>query len=530
MQIKTFLARIAAFFTRKRIIWTGVIVLILLLGWMVFGKKSPNGNIQTAVVTRQDIQKTVLTTGQVVSSTELSLSFQSSGVVRGLNVKEGDKVYAGQVLASLDQSNASAQLESARGTLAQAEANYNKIKAAATAQDIAVSQAAVDAATVTLDNAKQNLINQLQTAYNNISVGVITSTSNLFSNPQSTSPTFSIAGTVQTNSQLVINANNDRAAINSILPDWQNKISTVNDANTDQVVAESIKNINFISNHLNNLINLMVNYTQITSGGSQTTVNGYITSVNTVKTTVDGAGTSITTYTQAVKSAASSLAQAKAALALKQSPARPEDLGIAEAQVISARGQVEVAQTALRNTLVVAPISGTITKVDIKLGELAQATVGVIELLNIDKLHTEAQVSEADIASVQVGQTVDNTFDALGPDQHFSTKVLTINPASTVISGVVNYKVTGSLDNIPGIKPGMTANMTIMVAEKKGVLVVPTSAVVNKENKKVVKVIDDKKKKTYQETEIVVGLEADSGLTEVISGLSEGQEVVTYIK
>jgi len=166
----------------------------------------------------------------------------------------------------------------------------------------------------------------------------------------------------------------------------------------------------------------------------------------------------------------------------------------------------------------------------VKVGELAQAGVESMKLLNIGDLHTEALVSEADIASVTVGQSIDNTFDALGPDKHFTTTVLTVNPASTIISGVVNYKVTGSLEKIPDIKPGMTANMTIEVASKKNVLVVPASAIINKGGKHIVKVITDPKKKTYKEVEVETGLEADGGLTEIISGLTKGQTIVTYIK
>ncbi len=76
----------------------------------------------------------------------------------------------------------------------------------------------------------------------------------------------------------------------------------------------------------------------------------------------------------------------------------------------------------------------------------------------------------------------------------------------------------------------MTANMTILVAEKEGALVVPSSSIVNRDGKKFVKVIDDTKKKTYHEVEVKTGLEADGGLVEIISSLSNGQEIVTYIK
>jgi HlyD family secretion protein len=230
-----------------------------------------------------------------------------------------------------------------------------------------------------------------------------------------------------------------------------------------------------------------------------------------------------------VRSAQSALSQATAALSLKQAPARQEDLDIAEAQVLSAQGSVDLAQANLNHTLLLAPDSGTITQVDIKLGEQAQALKEVMILQNVDSLHAEADVSEADIASVAVGQSIDNTFDALGPNQHFTSRVLSVNPASTVISGVVDYKVTGSLENIPGVRPGMTDNMTILVASTTA-LSVPSSAIVNKDGKQLVKVVDDPKKLTYHTVVVTTGLEADGGLTEIKSGLSEGQEIITYMK
>ncbi|MES2213252.1 MAG: efflux RND transporter periplasmic adaptor subunit [Patescibacteria group bacterium] len=530
MQVNTFIERVKSFFTRKRIIWTVVILVVIFGGYLLFGKKNTGSNIQTGTVAREDIQKTVLTTGQVVSETDLSLSFQANGVVRSVRVKEGDQVYAGQILATLDQGSLLASLESARGSLAQAQANYDKIRGAATTQDIAVSQAAVDIAKTTLENAKQNLVNQLSTAYNNANIAVLSATNNLFSNSQSNNPQFGVSGTVQTNTQAVSDLNNLRVNINVMLSTWQSEIASITDSNTDQVVSDTEKNLTTIGTYLSNIITILTSYTQSSSSGGQTAMTSAQTAVTSAKATIDTAYSTVTTYTQAVRSARSSLAQAEATLGLKQAPARPEDIGIAEAQVLSAQGQVHMAEAALNNTLIVAPISGTVTLVNIKLGEQAQPSKEAMKLLNVSELHAEASVSEADIASVVVGQTVDNTFDALGPDKHFDSKILTVNPASTVVSGVVNYKVTASLPNIPEIKPGMTANMTIKVAEKKDALVVPSSAIVNKDGKKYVKVIDDPKKKTYHQVEVSTGLEADGGLTEITSGLSVDQPVVTYIK
>jgi len=346
--IFTTIHKLRKFFTKKKIIWTILIVLVLLGEWyFAFGKKNSNQDIQVDTVKTQNIKKTVLTTGQVVSLVDLALSFQGGGVVRQIYVKEGDVVSSVQTLAVLDQGTALASLKSAQGSLAQAEANYNKILAAATTQDVAVSQAAVDVASVSLTNAKQNLLNQLATAYNDANTVVLSNTNILFSNPQSMAPQFGISGTVQTNQQLVNEINTKRITINSLLPDWETDIWT--EENIDILIENSLNNLLTISNYLSDIINVLSTHTQITTGGSQTTLSTYQTSVVNGKTTVDGAYTTITTYNQAVRSARASLDQAKATLSLKQSPTRPEDVDIAVAQVLSAQGQVDSAQVALNS-------------------------------------------------------------------------------------------------------------------------------------------------------------------------------------
>ncbi len=522
--------RVKTFLMQKKVIWT-IVVLVAIFGiwFLTSGKGKGSTGTQTGIVKMQNLQKTVLSTGTVVSSTDLDLSFQSTGVVTQLNVKEGDKVFAGQVLAVLDQSNALASLHSAEGSLAQAKANYNKILSAATPQDIAVSSAAVGVASTTLINAKQDLLNELYLASSQAGTLVLSSTNNLFSNPQSSSPQFGLSGTVQTNGQMVSNVNNERVAINSVITKWQNDVANMSDDNIAQVTSDSLSYLSQVSSYMSDIINILTTYSQSNSSSGATSLSTAQAAVTSAKSSIDALTTTVTNDSQAVRSAQSALSQATAALSLKQAPARQEDLDIAEAQVLSAQGSVDLAQANLNHTLLLAPDSGTITQVDIKLGEQAQALKEVMILQNVDSLHAEADVSEADIASVAVGQSIDNTFDALGPNQHFTSRVLSVNPASTVISGVVDYKVTGSLENIPGVRPGMTDNMTILVASTTA-LSVPSSAIVNKDGKQLVKVVDDPKKLTYHTVVVTTGLEADGGLSEIKSGLSEGQEIITYMK
>ena len=129
--------KVPKFFKKKRNIWiTVIVVLIIIILFLIFGRKNNAGAIQTGFAIKQNLGETVLSTGQVVSGTDLDLSFQSAGVVRNVSVKEGDKVTQGQVLAYINQSGAFATLTSAQGALAQAQANYEKLLAGATPQSI----------------------------------------------------------------------------------------------------------------------------------------------------------------------------------------------------------------------------------------------------------------------------------------------------------------------------------------------------------------------------------------------------------
>ena len=78
-------------------------VVVGFIGYKIKSGKNNSGNIQTDTVKKQNLKQTVLATGQVVSSIDLDLSFKAGGVVKQVNVKEGDKVKAGQALAILDQ-------------------------------------------------------------------------------------------------------------------------------------------------------------------------------------------------------------------------------------------------------------------------------------------------------------------------------------------------------------------------------------------------------------------------------------------
>lgn len=482
MQFITILMKIKTFFTKKRIIWTVIVLLLLFVGWFIFRPKTDISGIQTGIVQKQDIQKTVLTTGQVVSSTDLSLSLQSSGVVKKVLVKEGDVVFAGQTLVELDTRDLLVQLQSAQASLTIAKQQVSSLK-----NNVVNVTAQQD---LLVKNAYTNLLN-----------------STLEAVPSDNTKNYQasiISGNYILNKEGIINLHfyNSSGGVSFIASGLSNGSGMMNSI-TSQPIGNSglyIKSISIQIDTEDWIIEI-----------PNKKASNYLTNYNA--------------YQSALETRTKTIADAEANL-----KSTDDSSSIADAQIAQAQASAESIMIKIQNTKIVAPSGGTITQVNIKVGEFAQVSQEVIKLLNIRELHTEALVSETDIATVMVGQSIDNTFDALGHDKHFTTKVLTVNPASTIISGVVNYKITGSLEKISDIKPGMTANMTIKVAEKKNVLVVLGSAIVNKNGKHLVRIINDPKNKIYSEVEVQTGLDADGGLTEIISGLNVGEEVVIYLK
>jgi multidrug efflux pump subunit AcrA (membrane-fusion protein) len=128
--------------------------------------------------------------------------------------------------------------------------------------------------------------------------------------------------------------------------------------------------------------------------------------------------------------------------------------------------------------------------------------------------------------------SIEITYDAFGTDRVFKGHVASIDPSSTLVSGVVNYKVTASIDDTKDLRPGMTANMTIKVREKDHIIAIPTRAILIDEatSKKTVRVITNTKTKEFKEVPVTTGIEGDGGMIEVTSGLSQGDEFVVLIK
>ena len=163
------------------------------------------------------------------------------------------------------------------------------------------------------------------------------------------------------------------------------------------------------------------------------------------------------------------------------------DYGSALAQVNAARAKISQTKAQydqslvnLNYTKITAPVSGMIISREIDLGQPVAASFQAPELFTIaqdlEKMQIEVNVSEADIGEVKEGQDVTYTLDGY-PNSVFEGKVTQVRISPTTVSIVVTYSVIVSVDNKDlKLKPGMTANVSIITAKNENVLAVPNVA------------------------------------------------------
>jgi multidrug efflux pump subunit AcrA (membrane-fusion protein) len=247
-----------------------------------------------------------------------------------------------------------------------------------------------------------------------------------------------------------------------------------------------------------------------------------------------------------VRTAEASVTSQRAAAAVNSQPPRQGAVSAAAAQVTSAAVQVATARTTLDQTVLRAPVAGTVASIAGVVGGSSSASsssssssssgsststtssssgatsaTGFIVLTNLSDLQVTSLVAEADASKVKLGQQATITFSAASVTA--TGRVTHVDVQDTVSNNVVEYGVTVSLDSVPaGLKLGQTASVSITTGTAKQVLSVPTSVVTTVGNLHTVTV-----RKNGKDTVVPVqtGLAGDQ-TTEIISGLAAGAVLV----
>lgn len=196
---------------------------------------------------------------------------------------------------------------------------------------------------------------------------------------------------------------------------------------------------------------------------------------------------------------------------------------IALANVNSAKGAVAVAQKALADTVIRAPIAGLISSRSVQPGEKVSPDFRLLEVLDLRTMEMEAPVPTQDIACIQIEQAVQLKIEGIA--HTVNGKVSRINPATTLGSrSIMTYIQIPNADG--ALRSGMFAEAQIVVEQQHGVLIIPQTAVRNENGNNFVYAIENN---SLQQKPVKLGLSGDSAgiaSVEVRSGLSKGAQLV----
>ena len=200
---------------------------------------------------------------------------------------------------------------------------------------------------------------------------------------------------------------------------------------------------------------------------------------------------------------------------LKRSP-NPDDLEAAQARL-------QAAQATANSYMLTAPFAGTITAVDIKPGDQVSMGSTAFRLDNLKRLLVDVQVSEVDINSIQVGQPVELSFDAI-LNKQYQGVVSQVAVVGDAIQGVVQFNVSVELTNADeNVKPGMTAAVNIIVDQISDALLVPNRAVRVLNGQQVVYIIINNQ---LQQVNVTLGASSDTESQIIEGDLQVGDQIV----
>jgi len=485
-------------FIKNHKIWSTIIlIVVILIAWYFIKNNSENIKYTEVAVVRGSLSEIVSVTGNVKPLSDVDLAFERGGRVAAINVAVGEKVYAGEVLASVSNADLLANLD-------QAKANLKKVQAGL---GDSANQTALNFA-----QSETSLINTLKDSYTKADDAVRNKMFTLFTDPIKYRARLSFP----TDTFLREDIEDGKDKVSDSLDSWYQSLTNLNNTSDLEAYYNLAKtNLISIKSLLDKCAEVVNALTVDSTGVTQVQIDTWKSNISTARTNINTATDSLVNSYDQYKTLSLSVK-------ISQNSTLAQEAGIEQAAAGVASAEAEVAKSIIKS-----PIDGVITNMDAKLGEIVPASKNVISIISYGDYEVESFVPEADIAKVKIGNKASTTLDAYGSNVNFETTVIKIDPAATVIDGVPTYKVTLKFTTQDDrVKSGMTANLDILTNQKTNILILPNRVILTRDDGKYVTILKPADKSEMQDIKITAGLRGSDGNVEIISGLNEGDKVV----
>jgi len=524
--------------SKKIILLIVGLTLLLIVIFYQLRLKKDNEVFDLFEVVRGNVYQEVSEVGQLKKGEEINLAFKTSGRIERIYVNVGDKIEKGTTLAKMDTKGLEIHLQQAKSDLVIYQAQLSKLSVGASSEEIQRVETAVSNAQISLENARQNLIDvkakseeDLNAAYENALNVLDNSYLKIYN-------AFLVVDSFQKEyfyyqDEESIKVKINRNAIEEAMFEVRSFLDVLkNDRsykNID-VAISGVKNslvitfesLSFIREISEDSIHrhIILDADKIPLDTERTSINTALINVSNSQQTISSTKLTnelnINTAQTGVSTAEGSLIAAQDELALITASPQKADVDSYEAQVTKAQSQVEYLENQIKESYLYAPVDGQIIEIKKRVGEMVSSVNEIIAFLPTDPFQVETGIYEEDIVKISIDNPVDISLVAF-PDKIFKGRIISINPTEKLIEGVVYYQVKISLEELPdGVKPGMTADLIIKTA-------FPEDAIQKKDDKTIVEVLKDN---VVEEKEVEVGLEGSDDMVEIVSGVLEGEKVI----
>ncbi len=515
------LKNLARFFKRP---W-GVAVLlgIILILIILFSSGNKSGAQLPIRVSYQTINQNITVTGKATPLEKVDLAFERGGTVNEILANVGDRVAEGAPLVRLDTREARAQLDEALARVANHEAILRELERGTRPEELAVQEATVARAETSLKDAQQKAFNEVSNAYTTADDAVHNKADRFFSNPRSNNPQVVLT---LNNPQAKTDLETKRASLEQLFSSWQMEIASLDSASDVVATLDSAKvQVAAIASFLDQAATA-INGAIGGSNVSQTTLDSWRADVASARSAITISLNTLSSTEEKLRSAETTLTIEKNRLLLALAGSAPEKIEAEAARVLEARSQANLIRAQLAKMTLVAPFSGIVTVQEAKKGQIISPNIPVVSLISPKTLKIEAFVPEISVGKIALQNLVRVVFEAL-PEESFDGTVIAVDPAEKIIDGVVNFKVTIALRNIPAedsrLKSGLTANLSIITASKVNVLGIPRYAIHERDKEFFVNLLQ---RAALVEVPVSIGLRGTDGVWEVVSGLKDGDQIL----
>jgi HlyD family secretion protein len=569
---------------RAALIGTASVLALGLGGWALSRRGAADEvTYRSAVVQRTDLRETVSASGIVQPLTTVDIKSRAGGEVKVLSVEVGDFVKPGQLIARIDPTDSQTAYNQAQADVLAAQARISQAQQTLTLESrtrsvsVADAEAAVRAAEARVASAEAQAKAQptlTDAAVRQARANLTSAEQALAQLRKGTDPTARAdARTSLTSAQ----ANLANAELN-----LQRQQKLLDRGFVSQQAVDAARTERDVAAAQVEAARTRAETVGQSQGAAIAAAEARVAEARAALRSAEAQRVQVNLRRQDVASARAQLAQARAGLETAranqgQVGIRANDIQTAQSQMARAKASLLNATVQLDSTTVRAPRAGVVLQKYVEQGtiitsgqSLTAQGASIVQLGDVSRLFVDAAVDEADLASVKVGQKVKVVFDAF-PDQEWEGRVRRIDPRGVTDNNVTSIKTQVEiLKPDRRLRPGLNAECEFLIAEKTGVLAVPTRAVRNDKGKKYVEVFTPDpsaapagkkpepgsgpggggggrgpggpgggpggfgggggapagEKGKAERREVVTGMEAGDQV-EIVSGLKEGDKVVT---